>query len=451
MMDKLLSADAAASCQESNIRLLARAKNVIAGGDSSTMRVLPYHLPLVAQRGDGARVWDAEEREYLDLNMAYGPLIYGHRPRPVMEAVSRQILQFGSQLGFPTEISIRAAENVRRLFPSMALMRFANSGSEACASSVRLARAFTGRRKLIMFEGHYHGWSEAVFTKYHAPLGDLPDRGFGPAIPGTLGMAGSIGDVIVVRWNNLEVLERALSGHRGQVAAVMMEPIMGNGGTIPPAEDYLRGVRYLTLEADTLLIFDEVITGMRVALGGAQQLYDVSPDITVVSKAVGAGYPVAAFGARQEIMQRIIDGTVFHGGVYSANACVMAAVEASTQYALDHHESIYHHLYRVSDELAAGLDEILDRLSVPHLIQHVGPMLSLFLTHEPVEKLSEYRDVRRHCNFEKFIELQHAMQRLGVYFHPNQFEPMFPSTAHSSADIGSALERFESAARETLL
>ncbi len=437
--------------QKSNASLLARAKKVVAGGDSSTMRVLPYHLPLVAERGDGARVWDAEGREYLDMNMAYGPLIYGHRPRMVVDAVTRQITHGGSQLGFPTEIGIRAAENVQRLFPSMELMRFANSGTEACASSVRLARAFTGRRKIIMFEGHYHGWSEAVFTKYHAPLSELPERGYAPAIPGTLGIAGSIDDVIVCRWNNLEVLERCMAEHRGQIAAVIMEPIMGNGGVIAPADDYLRGVRYLTLESDVLLMFDEVITGMRVAPGGAQELYQLSPDISVVSKCIGSGYPVAAFGARREIMERIVSGAVFHGGVYSANACVMAAVEASTRYALEHHETIYPHLNRVTDELAAGLHEILERLGVPHLVQHVGPLLSLFLTREPVEKLSEYRDVRRACDFEKFIELQHAMQRLGVYFHPNQFEPMFPSTAHTSADIGIVLERFETAARATLV
>ncbi len=434
-----------------NEELLARAKRVVAGGDSSTMRVLPYHLPLVADRGEGARVWDAEGRQYIDLNMAYGPLIYGHRPRHIVEAVTRQLQQHGSQLGFPTEISIRAAENVQRIFPSMELMRFANSGTEANASAVRLARAFTGRRKLIMFEGHYHGWSEAVFTRYHAQLADLPECGYGPAIPGTRGIAGSIDDVIVVRWNNLDALERCLAEHRGEVAAVIMEPVMGNGGTIPPAPDYLRGVRYLTLESDILLIFDEVITGMRVALGGAQELYQTAPDLTIVSKAIGGGYPVAAFGGRREIMDRIVSGEVFHGGVYSANACVMAAVEASTSYALEHHETMYRHLNRVSDELAAGLHGIFDRLGVPHLLQHVGPMLSLFLTREPVEELSEYRDVRRMCEFEKFIQFQHASQRLGVYFHPNQFEPMFPSAAHTSADISAALERLETAARTALV
>src|SRR5580704_2170715 len=185
-------------------RMLERGRRSIAGGDSSTMRVLPYHLPLVADRGEGCRLWDIDGNEYLDLNMAFGPLLLGHRPANVIESVTRQISQRGSQLGFPTAITIRVAEKIKQLFPSMELMRFANSGTEACASAVRLAKTYTGRRKMIMFEGHYHGWSEAVFNRYHAPLDQLPAEGFGPAIPGTSGMGDSIADVIVCEWNNLD-------------------------------------------------------------------------------------------------------------------------------------------------------------------------------------------------------------------------------------------------------
>ncbi len=435
-----------------NDALLARAKLSIAGGDSSTMRVLPYHLPLVAERGEGCRIWDTEGREYLDLNMAYGPLIFGHRPEHVVRAVTRQIAENGSQLGFPTEISVRAAENVRRLFPSMELLRFANSGTEANASACRLARAYTGRRKIIQFEGHYHGWSEAVFTRYHAPLEELPKKGYGPALPGTQGMTSAVSDnVIVCRWNDANVFEQCLNEHADDVAAVLMEPVMGNAGVIPPKEDYLRIVRNLTLENDSLLIFDEVITGMRVAAGGAQQLYGVTPDITIISKVLGSGYPVAAFGACQDIMQLIVDHTVFHGGVYSANACVMAAAEAATTEILRTQETLYPAVQAVTDRLTSGMREILTRLEIPHLVRSVGPMVSLFLTREPVDSLDEYRDVRRHGDFEKFIALQHALQGLGVYMHPNQFEPMFPSLAHTSQDIDLVLERFEQAASECLV
>ena len=189
-------------------RLLRRACQHLAGGDSSTMRVLPYHLPLVAERGDGPFVWDADGNEYIDLNMAYGPLIFGHRPRPIVEAVVRQITEHGSQLGFPTAVSARAAEKLKRFFPSIDLVRFSNSGTEAMMFAVRLARTVTGRKKIIVFEGNYHGWSDTLFHGYHAPLDQLGNDGFAPALPGTLGMNGRdrtcwhCGSTIWKRWSD---------------------------------------------------------------------------------------------------------------------------------------------------------------------------------------------------------------------------------------------------------
>jgi glutamate-1-semialdehyde 2,1-aminomutase len=426
-------------------QVLQRGRQSIAGGDSSTMRVLPYHLPLVAARGEGARVWDVDGNEYLDLNMAYGPLVLGHCPEPIIRAVTAQIAHRGSQLGFPTEISIRVAEKVKKLFPSMELLRFANSGTEADMSAVRLARAWTGRSKLIQFEGHYHGWSDAVFNRYHAPLEDLPEGPYGPAIPGTQGLNGAPRDSLIVRWNDVDGLEKCLDDHRGQVAGVIMEPVMGNAGTIPPVPGYLETVRALTKDHEALLIFDEVITGMRVAAGGAQELYDVQPDITVISKGLGGGYPVAAFGASKEIMQLIVDGKMFHGGVYSGNAVVMSAAEVVLDEILAHRVEFYEKLNRLANELTAGASRILVRAGIPHLTQHVGPMISIFLTDGQVESLNDYREVRQHCDFPKYIRLQHLMQRSGVYFHPNQFEPLFLCVAHSSEDLGIVLERFEQA------
>lgn len=424
--------------------MLARARRSIAGGDSSTMRVLPYHLPLVASHGKGCRVWDVDDNEYIDLNMAFGPLILGHCPPNVIRAVERQISNFGSQLGFPTEITTRVAEKIKQLFPSIKLLRFANSGTEALASTARVARVFTGREKIIQFEGHYHGWSEAVFTKYHAPLEMLSGRDFGPALPGTPGMMhGGPQNSLVVRWNNLDALARCFEANAGEVAAVIMEPIMGNAGVVPPQPGYLEQVRSLAHDRGALLVFDEVITGMRVAPGGAQQLYGVEPDITVVSKSIGGGYPVAAFGASSEIMEPITSGRLFHGGVYSGNAIVMAAAEAVLDEVLCRGQSLFDHLNAMGDRLAAGFDEILTHAGVEHVVQHVGPMISLFLMRDGVHPLAEYRDVRQHCNFERFIQLQHAMQRAGVYFHPNQFEPMFLSAAHGPEDIDAALEVFE--------
>jgi glutamate-1-semialdehyde 2,1-aminomutase len=431
-------------------RMLERGRRSIAGGDSSTMRVLPYHIPLVADRGQGARLWDVDGKEYIDLNMAYGPLLFGHCPKHVVAAVTRQISERGSQLGFPTEITIRVAEKIKRLFPSMELLRFANSGTEACASAVRLARASTGRRKLIMFEGHYHGWSEAVFNRYHAPLADLPAAGFGPAIPGTTGMTDGILDVIVVQWNDIDALERCLQKHGHEVAAVMMEPIMGNAGVNLPREGYLQAVRELTLDYNALLIFDEVITGMRVAAGGAQEHYLVTPDITVISKAVGGGYPVGAFGASAELMDKITRGALFHGGVFSGNAVVMSAAEAVLDAVLADPAGVYGYLHELGDQLAGGIHQIMTRLGIPHHVHHLGPLVSLLLTTGEVDELANYRDVRAHCDFQRYIEWQHHLQQAGVYFHPNQFEPMFLSMAHTREDVAAALERMEQGARKCL-
>jgi len=431
--------------------MLERGRRSIAGGDSSTMRVLPYHIPLVAERGAGARLWDVDGNEYIDLNMAYGPLLFGHCPKHVIASVTRQITERGSQLGFPTEITIRVAEKLKQLFPSIELLRFANSGTEACASAVRLARSFTGRRKLIMFEGHYHGWSEAVFNRYHAPLADLPAAGFGPAIPGTTGMTDGILDVIVVQWNDLDALTRCLEVHGHEVAAVLMEPIMGNACVNLPREGYLQGVRELTIDYGALLVFDEVITGMRVAPGGAQEHYMVTPDITVVSKAMGGGYPIGAFGASAEIMDKIVKGQLFHGGVFSGNAVVMSAAEAVLDAVLADKSAIYAYLHELGDMLAVGIGDIMTRLGVPHHVHYLGPLVSVLFTTSEVDELYNYRDVRTHCDFQRYIEWQHCMQRAGVYFHPNQFEPMFLSTAHTREDIGAALDRMEQGARRCLI
>jgi glutamate-1-semialdehyde 2,1-aminomutase len=428
-------------------RLAQRARRVLAGGGNSNMRVLPYHLPLFVARGEGCRFWDVDGNEYIDLNMGYGPLIFGHRPRRVIEAAVRQISEDGIQFGFPAELSIRVGEKVRKLFPGMELMRFSSTGTEAVASAIRLARTATGRKKLIAFEGHYHGWSDAVFHRYHAPLEELPAGDYGSAIPGTLGMNGAPHDVLVVRWNDLTALERCFADQAGDVAAVIMEPIMANAGVIPPDPQYLAGARELAHDQGALLIFDEVITGLRVGAGGAQQLYHVYPDITVISKALGAGFPISAFGASRDLMDVIAKGCLFHGGVYSGSALAMSAAEAVLDEVLARGEELYAHLYSLGDRLSRGVQEIMTRLGVHHRVQHVGPLISIFATTRDVDALRDYRSVRRCCDLERYIAFQHHLQRSGVYFHPNQFEPLFLSTAHSMPDIETVLERIEDGAR----
>jgi glutamate-1-semialdehyde 2,1-aminomutase len=360
-----------------------------------------------------------------------------------MDSVIEQLREKGSQLGFPQELNFLVAEKVKKLFPSIDLLRFANSGTEAIASSVRLARAFTGRPSIVLFEGHYHGWSDAVFHQYHAPLETLGHEPLRPALPGTGGMAGSPRDAYVVEWNDAAALADTLNRLEGSVAAVLMEPIMGNAGVIPPRPGYLAAVRELTRRHGTLLIFDEVISGLRVAAGGAQQLYGVRPDITVISKALGGGFPIAAFGASAEIMALVAEGKLFHGGVYSGNALVLSAANAVLSLVLAEGVRVYSELNQRANQFVAGAKEILRRRSLPHVAQHVGPMISITLTKGDVDELSNYREVRRHADFDGYIRLQHALLDNGVYVHPNQFEPLYLSTAHSQQDIEEVLERFD--------
>jgi glutamate-1-semialdehyde 2,1-aminomutase len=428
--------------------LLERAKQSVAGGDSSTMRALPYHPPLVIDRGAGCRVWDVDGNEYVDLNMAYGPLFFGHRPDFLVTAVVQQLCDKGSQLGFPQELSFLAAEKIKRLFPSIQLLRFANSGTEAVASSIRLARSFTGRKNIILFEGHYHGWSDAVFHQYHAPSENLSNEAAAPAIPGTDGMAGAPRDAYVVSWNDTTALAKALDQLSETVAAVMMEPVMGNASVIPPHPGYLAQVREMTRRHGALLIFDEVITGFRVSAGGAQQLYEIEPDITILSKALGGGFPVAAFGASAEIMERVTSGRLFHGGVYSGNALVLSAANAVLTRILAEGDGLYAELNERSNQFASGLTVILGQHDISHVVQHVGAMLSIVLTKTAIESLQNYRDVRRYGDFDGQIKLQHALMDCGVYMHPNLFEPMYLSVAHSKDDIDEVLERFDKASRK---
>jgi len=427
--------------------LLARARRSVAGGDSSSMRVLPYHPPLVVQSGQGSRIRDVDGNDYLDLNIAYGPLLFGHRPPFVIDAVVEQITQRGSILGFPQTLSFEVAEKIQLLFPSMELMRFANSGTEAVASSIRLARAVTGRRGVMLFEGHYHGWSDAVFHCYHAGLDRLSEEPGAPAIPGTMGMNGAPHDAWLARFNHLDSVRACFDRHGDDIAAVILEPVMGNAGVIPPEPGFLEGLREITQERGALLVFDEVITGLRIAPGGAQQRYAVRPDLTILSKALGGGFPIAAFGGAAHIMERIVSRDVFHGGVYSGNAAVLAAANAVLTHVIAHGQAAYDELEVNASTLTQGAREIFRKLDVPCFIQHVGPMITILLTTRPVAAIREYRDALRCCDQEGHIRLQKLLLEHGLYIHPNPFEPQYLSFAHSRADIDLCVELIDSAAR----
>jgi glutamate-1-semialdehyde 2,1-aminomutase len=431
-------------------KLLERAKRSVAGGDSSSMRVLPYHPALVIDRGAGCRIWDADDNEYIDLNMAYGPLLFGHRPPFLIERVVRQLEEKGSLLGFPQELNFLVAEKIKQLFPYIELLRFANSGTEAVAAATRLTRALTGRSNIILFEGHYHGWSDAVFHQYHPMQHPLIESAASPAVSGAAGMDGAPHDAFVVSWNDADALERAFEELGDTVAAVIMEPVMGNAAVIAPEPGYLSAAREITHRHGALLVFDEVITGFRVAAGGAQQRYGVAADITMLSKVLGGGFPIAAFGASAEIMDVIVSGKMFHGGVYAGNALALSAADAVLTKVLAEQATLYAGLETRAEQLANGIREILTRHGVPHVVQNVGPMIAAVLTKGPVQRLTNYRDVRRHADGQRYIQFQHDLLDRGVYIHPNQFEPMYVSTAHGKEDIDDVLERIEDTVHASL-
>ena len=419
--------------------LLQRARQSVAAGDSSTMRVLDYHLPLMIERAEGVHVWDVSGKRLIDMNMGYGPLVFGHRPRFLINAIRDEMEQRGTILGFPHERSHQVAELIKKSFPSIDLMRFTSTGSEAGQTAVRLARAYTKRTKIVLFEGHYHGSTDSVFHRYHASPEQLAAREPHEVIPGTQGMNGAPHNAYVIPWNNIEALTDLLQRDQ-DIAAVIMEPVMGNGGVIPPAPGYLQAVRKLTNNYGIVLIFDEVISGFRVARGGAQERYGVQADITMLAKAMGGGVPVGAVGGRAEIMQQLVNGTVFHGGVHSGNPFSMAGALATQQAYEQNGEAIYGLLEENTKRLADGLYKIFAEINVPIHIQHVGSLFSLQIMDNAEEPVPQhYRSIASTTTPERFIRFQQAVQRAGVYFHPNRYEPWFISTLHTQEVMEEAL------------
>lgn len=431
--------------------ILNRARMSVAGGENSSMRVPIYHLPTVIEKADGVYVWDADGNKLIDMNMGYGPLIFGHKSPIVVQAIERELKIRGTTLGFPHELSHKAAELIKKSYPSIDKLRFTSTGTESVQTAIRLARTFTKRKHIVMFEGHYHGSSDSVFHAYHAPVDQLESSIFN-AIPGTKGMGGAPYNSYVLPWNNLEHLEAFLLANRDEIAAVIMEPVMGNAGTIEPLPGFLQAVRRLTTEIGALLIFDEIITGFRIARGGAQERYGVKSDITLLSKAMNGGVPTALVGGRKEIIDLITDQIVFHGGVYSGNPMCMAATLATQEEYEKNHLIIYNQLEFSSNLLAVGIRNIFSKLSIPVVVQNVGAMLNFwFVNTEDKTQFTNYREVRSYTNHEKFIKFQHLLQKNGVYVHPNHFEPWYMSTCHTEEIINEVLDKIEQSAKELML
>jgi glutamate-1-semialdehyde 2,1-aminomutase len=414
--------------------IFERASAVIPGGVNSPVRACRSvgADPVFVVRGAGARVTDADGNEYIDLIGSWGPLILGHSHPEILDVI-REVMVQGTTFGAPTEIEVRFAEALRAAVPSMEMVRAVSSGTEATMSALRLARGFTGRPKLIKADGGYHGHADCLLVAAGSGAATL-------GIPGSAGVPdGAARDTLVVPYNDLASVERALAA--GDVAAIIVEPVAGNMGLIEPAPGYLEGLRRLTTQHGALLIFDEVMTGFRVAYGGAQTRYRITPDLTTIGKVIGGGLPAAAFGGRADIMQKLAPlGPVYQAGTLSGNPLAMAAGLKAME--LLGRPGTYERLEQLGKRLGDGFADAARAAGVPAVVNRVGSMLTLFFTSKPV---TDYASAKS-SDTARFGAFFRKMRDRGVFLPPSQFEAMFVSLAHTDEDI----DQIVTAARASL-
>jgi glutamate-1-semialdehyde 2,1-aminomutase len=403
-------------------RIFARAQLVIPGGVNSPVRAFKPvgRSPLAIKRASAAYIWDEDRNKFIDYVGSYGPMILGHSNPAIVKAI-RNTTKFGTSFGASTNIELKMAELICRIVPSIEMVRMVNSGTEATMSTIRLARAYTGRDKIIKFEGCYHGHGDSFLIK--PGLGTTT-----PGIPESPGVPITVtSNTLIAKYNNLASVRVLLEQNAGQVAAIIIEPVIGNMGCILPQEGFLQGLRTLCDEHRALLIFDEIITGFRIAPGGAQELYNVKPDLSTLGKIIGGGLPVGAYGGRKEIMLMVSPvGPVYQAGTLSGNPLVMAAGFTILRI-LQTNRIIYKRLEQRSAQLEEGIRENLKKLGLGYTFNRVGSMFTLFFTSQPVK---DY-DSAKTSDIVKFAKYFNAMLEQGIYLPPSQFESVFISTAHT--------------------
>ena len=409
-----------------------RASEVIPGGVNSPARAFKTvgGAPLFIQEAEGAYLTEVSGNEYVDYVGSWGPMLFGHAFEDVVEAV-REAAGRSTSYGAPTMVETRVAELVCELVPSVEKVRMVNSGTEATMSAARLARGYTGREKIIKFEGHYHGHADFFLID----AGSGPMTFSEPDSPGV--MRGTARDTLSARFNDAGHVRDLLEANEGEVACVIVEPVAGNMGCVPPQEGFLEALRDLCDEHGTLLIFDEVMTGFRVAAGGAQERYGVTPDLTTLGKIIGGGLPVGAYGGRAEVMEHVSPaGPVYQAGTLSGNPLAMHAGRAMLQKVAREGAALYDRLEDYGARLEAGMRENLRAAGVPHHLARVGSMGGLFFTENPV---TDYESAQA-CNVERYAAYFHAMLEEGVYLPPSPFEAFFYGTAHGEAERERTLE-----------
>jgi glutamate-1-semialdehyde 2,1-aminomutase len=408
--------------------LFARAQALIPGGVNSPVRAFRGvgGVPRFMERGEGSRIFDADGNSYIDYVCSWGPLLLGHRPGVVVDAL-REVLASGTSFGAPTEREVEFAELISNAVPSMEMVRLVNSGTEATMSALRLARGFTGRDLTIKFEGCYHGHVDSLLVKAGSGMATL-------GIADTAGVPRGFAETtIALPFNSIAAVEQAFAQRGDQIAAVIVEPVVGNMGCVPPAPGFLEALRELTTRHGAVLIFDEVMTGFRVALGGAQQRFGIRPDLTTLGKIIGGGLPIAAYGGRADVMRKIAPlGPVYQAGTLSGNPLAVAAGLAMLRHLMAHPE--------IYDQLEARAAQLCAWTPPGVTINRVGAMFTFFFTADPV---TDWESAKK-CDTALFGRFFHFMLDRGVYLAPSQFEAGFVSAAHSEADIQNTVE----AARE---
>jgi glutamate-1-semialdehyde 2,1-aminomutase len=419
--------------------LYPKACELIPAGVNSTARARfagwdPY--PLFIDHGTGAHLFDVDGNGYIDYLLGLGPMLLGHRPPRVTAAVVRAIEERGTVFALPTADEAVLARRIVDLVPSVEQVRLCNTGTEAVIYALRLARTFTGRDKIIRFEGMYHGFSDGVYWSKHPRLDEAGPDDRPVPVPQGPGVPAAIADqLIILPWNDIAALRAAVDREGDDIAAVLTEAVMCNTGCILPEPGYLEAMREITAARGILLVYDEVITGFRLSIAGAQGYYGIKPDLSVFAKGLGGGFPVAALGGRKDIMALAADGTVSIAGTYTANSIAVAAAIA----ALDELTApdMYVRLYARCDRLCTGLGRLLHDARLGAYVVGLGPVMQVWFAEHPIRN---YRDASRYACHDRFRLWWEGMLDRGVLFHPHQFENLFVSFAHSDDDVDQTLE-----------
>jgi glutamate-1-semialdehyde 2,1-aminomutase len=412
---------------EQSQRLQKRAESMIPGGVNSPVRAFRAVGcdPVFIVRGKGSHIWDADENEYIDYIGSWGPLILGHADQDVLDAILGAACN-GTSFGASTPSEADLAELVISAFPHMQKVRFVSSGTEATMSAIRLARAYTKRKYIVKFEGCYHGHADALLVKAGSGVATL-------GIPGSAGVPEEfIQFTVALPFNNIQMVEHAFHKFKHQIACVIVEPVVGNMGCVPAADDFLVALRLITEREHSVLIFDEVMTGFRLAFGGAQEIYNVRPDLTTMGKIIGGGLPVGAYGGPSEIMDLVAPlGPMYQAGTLSGNPLAMAAGCATLKHLRDHKQEIYPRLEKLSGELVEGVATAAQEAGVTLSHNRVGSMFTWFFTPGPVKDW----DSASKSNTEAFGKFFRGMLDNGVYLPPSQYEAAFLGATHTEQDV----------------